>query len=502
MATTGGFLGVNRLRESAGPTALTIGAVADGEYLQRSGSTVVGGEVMNAYDAVIPDTHTTLGAAVAAGKTNIFVRNGAHAQTTSVTLPSYISITGESTNAIIDFSSTSAQLTNTASTEYSTGTVALASGSDVVTGTGTSWNTSSIASGDVMIIGEGYLTYVVSVDNASTITIDQTFRRSSVSGLSYVSFTPQKVALRNLGLYQSTGNPLTLSHLVASSFVRLSTFDTGNWALTQCHNTVISESAWNSLGDRALSLTDCSGVLFTTNIVAGTSGLINISTTGYGIIIANSQFTNSSGPITLDAECRRISVVGNIFRFLQNNGLQLNTGHTVQEFKFADNYMDDVRRSVVIRASVYQSSVTDNIITNGTNAIVIETGNSTGLNITGNQLEGSSDIIQVTSDLSDSNISGNSITGQSSGSQRGIELIGSRNTITANVIKDCGAGIYLSGNSDNNVISSNSLYDNDDGLDISAATCDVNLVVGNSLVNNTTPFTDSGTGTVTSANLV
>ncbi|MCC6739940.1 MAG: hypothetical protein IT452_12905 [Planctomycetia bacterium] len=33
---------VKRLQESGGPTTLTLGAVADGEFLQRSGSSLVG----------------------------------------------------------------------------------------------------------------------------------------------------------------------------------------------------------------------------------------------------------------------------------------------------------------------------------------------------------------------------------------------------------------------------------------------------------------------------
>ena len=34
---------VRGIRESAGPTNLTLGAVADGEFLKRSGSTIIGG---------------------------------------------------------------------------------------------------------------------------------------------------------------------------------------------------------------------------------------------------------------------------------------------------------------------------------------------------------------------------------------------------------------------------------------------------------------------------
>jgi len=73
-AFTTGNLGVNKLRESAGPTTLTIGAVADGEFLVRSGTGVIGSagsggipdQVHNAADNsrvdTEPDTNNPTGA--------------------------------------------------------------------------------------------------------------------------------------------------------------------------------------------------------------------------------------------------------------------------------------------------------------------------------------------------------------------------------------------------------------------------------------------------------
>ncbi|MCE9581743.1 MAG: hypothetical protein K8T20_04415 [Planctomycetes bacterium] len=34
---------VKRLKESGGPTTLTVGAIADGDFLKRSGTSVIGG---------------------------------------------------------------------------------------------------------------------------------------------------------------------------------------------------------------------------------------------------------------------------------------------------------------------------------------------------------------------------------------------------------------------------------------------------------------------------
>ena len=43
-----------KLRESSGPTALTVGAVADGQVLQRAGATLIG-VTLTAYAIAIAD---------------------------------------------------------------------------------------------------------------------------------------------------------------------------------------------------------------------------------------------------------------------------------------------------------------------------------------------------------------------------------------------------------------------------------------------------------------
>jgi len=61
-----------------------------------SGATVIG--VSTAYDAIVAASggdYTTLGAAITAGKTNIYVRAGTYTETGDITLPSYCRVTGQ-----------------------------------------------------------------------------------------------------------------------------------------------------------------------------------------------------------------------------------------------------------------------------------------------------------------------------------------------------------------------------------------------------------------------
>lgn len=64
-------------------------------------------------------------------------------------------------------------------------------------------------------------------------------------------------------------------------------------------------------------------------------------------------------------------------------------------------------------------------------------------------------------------------------------------------------GIYLSGNSDRNLITGNQCLNSDGyGINISAATCDKNIIDGNVVYNNTTgQINDSGTNTVVGDNV-
>ena len=92
------------LRETAGPTTLTMGAVADGELLRRSGTTLVGAAI-----GVVVQAHNALLAAIAGLSSNGFIaRTGSgSAVTRTITGGSGVTVTngsGVSGNPTISFS--------------------------------------------------------------------------------------------------------------------------------------------------------------------------------------------------------------------------------------------------------------------------------------------------------------------------------------------------------------------------------------------------------------
>jgi hypothetical protein len=82
----------------------------------------------------------------------------------------------------------------------------------------------------------------------------------------------------------------------------------------------------------------------------------------------------------------------------------------------------------------------------------------------------------------------------------GVEFISNSNDIQfigGGINRNGGAGIKLTATSDRNVISNSSIVSNVGfGIQIAAATCDNNLIIGNQLVTNTAgQFSNAGTGT-------
>lgn len=71
-------------------------------------------------------------------------------------------------------------------TQYTTGTIAVTSGSAEITGTGTAWQTAAISAGAVLYVGSENVPYfVASVDAEGTIQLSAAYQGSTASGLSY-----------------------------------------------------------------------------------------------------------------------------------------------------------------------------------------------------------------------------------------------------------------------------------------------------------------------------
>lgn len=207
-AATSGQLGVRKFRvdHTGTPTVLTLGAVADGQYLRRNGTALEGaaaggGSSQLTFDAVIPDDYTLLSTAIAGGATSVFVRDGTYQESASVTFPSWFRAVGESHNTIIELTSSATALQTASDAAYSTGLVTLTNGSATVTGASTSW-LGDVAAGDTLVVGVGIFT-VAAVASDTSLTITTAYTGDTATGLSYYTYTPSTVTLERMTFLRS-----------------------------------------------------------------------------------------------------------------------------------------------------------------------------------------------------------------------------------------------------------------------------------------------------------
>lgn len=158
--------------------------------------------------------------------------------------------------------------------QYQTGTVAVTSGSAVITGTGTVWNGQKVGAtvvnvGDLFTIDDSRFYFIKSVDSATKITLDKPYAGSTASGQQYrivylaaahfPTDTATKVA-RTIERYErlsdTAESALQANNLVAGTGINLST-NVGNGNVTIASNCVIKSgdtmtgplrsSQWNPL---------------------------------------------------------------------------------------------------------------------------------------------------------------------------------------------------------------------------------------------------------------
>lgn len=143
------------------------------------------------YDAIVSTDgtgdYTTIQAAVTAGETQIFVRDGAYTVDADVNLTSPTSIIGESqAGVVITFTSSSYEIkAGPASvSSYSTGTISMSAGGDsVVTGVGTLWD-ANVAAGDYIQLNNSWYE-IESVDSDTQITLTRDYSGIAITGGSY-----------------------------------------------------------------------------------------------------------------------------------------------------------------------------------------------------------------------------------------------------------------------------------------------------------------------------
>ena len=108
---------------------------------------------------------------------------GTYNVSTDIVLPSSVVITGIGPGVVIDFGSGAHQIQMKGSNAYATGTLSVTQGSTSVTGSGTTWTNGMVGQS---ILLEDFWYTVASVGSATSITLDSSYRGTTLSGSTYV----------------------------------------------------------------------------------------------------------------------------------------------------------------------------------------------------------------------------------------------------------------------------------------------------------------------------
>lgn len=158
--------------------------------------------------------YNTIGAAILAGATSIFVRAGTYTEAGPITLPPGVTIIGEDMEqCIVNFTGAGFSLPGSSVTGHGTtgpGLITMTNGSATVTQTSSNWsgfsNTLYLTVGNAVLLnGFGLETYkITSFNSGNNLTLQSTYRGVSFSGISYSLRVYSGVTLKNLTIQTST----------------------------------------------------------------------------------------------------------------------------------------------------------------------------------------------------------------------------------------------------------------------------------------------------------
>lgn len=204
------------------------------------------------------------------GGGEVFVREGAYTTNNNITLHSNITLHGENSSTEIIFNGFY-NISATGSGSYTTGTVAVTTGSKTVTGTGTTWLTHLTTSHKIVIAGSAYS--IAAVTSNTSITLTTPYFGATASGLSY-----------RAAVYASNTVVENFTIIAASSSAIVYDY---------CYLPTLSNLVIVAPGTSGLLMTNCIQPVVDTMVVIGAGG-VGISATNTDLITMTRCLSNGS----------------------------------------------------------------------------------------------------------------------------------------------------------------------------------------------------------------
>lgn len=178
---------VNALTMTGG--SYTLGSVDDGKFIKRMGTTLQGENAgPGSYEAIVDiggsGDYTSIGAAIADGKTRIFVRAGIYVEMSTISIPIFGLLVGEAGVVIVMGPGARIEMDGSGGVQETAGTLSITSNTQTVTGSGTTF-TNIIPGWYILLDAEFY--EVLSVETDTSLTIKSVYRGRSLSGQDYIA---------------------------------------------------------------------------------------------------------------------------------------------------------------------------------------------------------------------------------------------------------------------------------------------------------------------------
>jgi parallel beta-helix repeat protein len=282
------------------------------------------------YDAVVAASgadYTSVAAAFAAGKQNVFVRSGTYVETANVTLPANGVLQGESDVNIVFTGGTGVVVDGSGGTQVTAGTISYTNGSTAITGSGTNFNNLTV--GDFIKIDSAFYE-VDTITDATNLVLTNAYQGPSASGQAWLGQTMiSSPTIRNCtivgdgtnnGVYFRAVQACVLSEFgVTGCSIGLHLVDCGTISVQAC-------SLLNNASD-GVKLDDCVGCGLVHCNVNNNGGCgVNI-VNGNSIYITACKCTNNDvDGVCIGTTASNCSIIGSVIECNNAKGIDVLTG--------------------------------------------------------------------------------------------------------------------------------------------------------------------------------
>ena len=322
--------------------------------------------------------YTTLGAAITASETMIFIRAGTTTETGNITIPTNTTILGESPdNTIIDMGTTYTLGTaDQSASQYTTGTISISTDQNFVTGSGTTF-TGNVSAGDYILLGYDWYK-ILSVDSATQLTLTQNFRGPTISGQTTFTSPMTVFEMSNVNIYRSLSNTYNdcINCLIQRCYFTLP-YDTGEnvhlagWYKSRFVYNYVSGNI-GATADDGLVLRSCYNSGIWNNTITNASSAVIRMTDCINLKICENSISNGAD-YGIEIRDTNIGCIinGNTITHMGSNGILFNSIATVDQVQVTSNYITEIGATGIamndgVSGVLHYANISNNIISDCT----------------------------------------------------------------------------------------------------------------------------------------